>query len=286
MSAVTRDYMVEIEQRLSKSLHGFQLSRNEAAEYLMGELGVKFAPVPPKVELNLRNRVRWAKDKGIGDVIAEIVKRESVAKYCREYGAIFVSKDDLFSELHENGHALVNSINPQIRDLVDELPVLVAQRVAGQCVNLDIVEKIEVYRCFDEGVAQWGALRTARRLTERFEPEDVSSMENSMLYGTENDQPETNFIQDQFGALRQATSAHKAALSQTGPKVMIGSMKAESQLSGPQYVAGYHFVDKAMNILINSGRQAGEALTGIIRKPLERIDDLERPQEYLVRVKP
>lgn len=279
------DCMVEIEQRLSKSLQGFQLSRNEAAEYLMRELGIQFPQVPPKVELNLRNRIRWAKEKGIGGVIAGTVTRGAVAAYDRRYGAVFVPKDDLFAELHEDGHALVDSINPQIRDLVDELPVMVTQRIARQPINLDNVERIVTYRCFDEGVAQWGALRTARRLTEHFEPEDVLSMENSMLHGTKDDQ-QTNFKQEQSRAVRQAVSAYKAALSQTGPKVMIEGMKAESQLSDSQYVAGYHFVDEAMNILINSGRQVGEALTGIIKKPPERIDDLERPQEYLVRVKP
>lgn len=277
--------MAENEQRLSKSLQGFQLSRNEAAEYLMRELGVQFAQVPPKVELNLRNRIRWAKDKGIGGVIAGTVTRGAVAAYDRRYGAVFTPKDDLFAELHEDGHALVDSTNPQIRDTVDELPVMVGQRIAGKPVNLDNVERIVTYRCFDEGVAQWGALRTAERLTEHFEPEDVLSMENSMLHGMENDRA-TNFIQDQFRVVRRATSAYKTALSLTGPKVMIEGMKAESQLSDSQYVAGYHFVDGAMQTLVNSGRQVGEALTGLIRKPPERIDDLERPQEYLVRVKP
>jgi len=278
--------MTENEQRLSRSLQGFQISKNEAAGHLVRELGVEFAQVPPKVELNLRNRIQWAKDKGIGGVIAGTVIRGAVAAYDRRYGAVFVPKDDLFAELHENGHALVDSINPYIRDSIDELPVMVGQRVSGKPVNLDNVEKIVVYRCFDEGVAQWGALRTAGRLTEHFEPEDVLSMENSMLHGEENNHAKKNFIQEQFRAVRQATSAYKTALSQTGPKVMIEGMRVESQLSDPQYVVGYHFVDRAMQILASSGRQVGEALMGLIRKPPERIDDLERPQEYVVRVKP
>lgn len=276
--------MTENQQRLSRGLQGFQISKNEAVEHLVRELGVEFTQVPPKVELNLRNRIRWAKDKGIGGIIAGTVTRGAVAAYDRRYGAMFVLKDDLFAELHENGHALVDSINPHIRDFIDELPVMVGQRVSGKPVNLDHVEKIVAYRCFDEGVAQWGALRTAGRLTEHFEPEDVLSIENSMLHVAENDQP-TNFVQDQFEALRQATSAYKTALFQTGPKVMIEGMKVESQLSDLQYVIGYHFVDGAMQTLVNSGRQVGEALMGLIGKPPESIDDLERSKEYVVRVK-
>lgn len=278
--------MTENEQRLSRSLQGFQISRNEAAEYLVKELGVIFVQVPSRVELNLRNRIRWSKEKGIGGVIAGTVTKGAVAAYDRRYGAVFVPKDDLFSELHENGHAFLDMTNPQIRDSIDELPVMVAQRVSGKPVNLDNIEKIIAYRCFDEGVAQWGALRTAGKLVEHFEPEDVLSMENSMLHGEKNNHAKKNFIQEQFRAVRQATSAYKTALSQTGPKVMIEGMSAESQLSDPQYVVGYHFVDRAMQTLANSGRQVGEALMGLIRKPPERIDDLERPQEYVVRVKP
>ena len=278
--------MAEIEQRLSRSLQGFQLSRNEAAEYLVRELGVQFSQVPPTVELNLRNRIRWAKDKGIAGVIAGTVSKGVVAEYERRYGAVFVPKDNLFAELHENVHAFVDSTNPQMGDLIDELPLMVGQRVNRQPINIDNVERIVTYRCFDEGVAHWGTLRIARRLPEYFKLGDVLSMENSMLYGPKDDQPETDFIQDQFRELRQAASAYNAALSQAGMKVMIESMKAESQLSDPKDIAGHHFVYGAMNILINSGRQAGEALTEIIRKPPETIDDLERPQEYLVRVKP
>lgn len=278
--------MTENEQRLSRSLQGFQISRNEAVEYLIRELGVQFPQVPSKVELNLRNRIRWAKDEGIGGVIAGTVRRRMVAAYDRRYGAVFVAKDDLFAELHENSHALVDSINPHIRDSVDELPVMVEQRVTGKPVNLDNVEKIVAYRCFEEGVAQWGALRIAGRLAEHFEPEDILSMENSMLHGAENNHAKTNFIQDQFRVVRQATSAYKTVLSQTGPKVMIEGMKVESQLSDPRYVVGYHFVDGVMQTLTNSGRQVGEALIGLIRKPPEKIDDLERPQEYVVRAKP
>lgn len=273
--------MVESEQRRSRSLQGFQLSRNDAAEYLMRELGVQFAPVPRKVELNWRNRILWAKDKGIGGVIARTITGEVVGKYDCRYGAVFVPKDDLFAELHENGHALVDSVNPHIRDSVDELGIMIGQRVAGNPTNLDNIEKIVVYCCFGEGVALWGALETARRLTEHFEKEDVISIENSPKYGKGED-----FEQEQFRAVRQVTSAYKTALSQTGLKVMIKVMRAESQLVYPQYVVGYHFVDGAMRTLTNSGRQIGEALMGLIRKPPERIDDLERPQEYLVRVKP
>lgn len=275
------DYMVESEQRLSRSLQGFQLSRNEAAEYLMRKLGVQFAPVPPKVELNLRNRILWAKDKGIGGVIARTITGEVVGQYDYRYGAVFVSKDNLFAELHENGHALVDSINPHIRGFVDELPIMIEQRITGKSVNLDNIEKIVVYRCFNEEVALWGALETARRLTKHFEKEDVISMENSMLYGKGED-----FEQEQFRAVRQVTSAYTTALSKTGLKVMIKAIRAESQLVYPQYIVGYHFVDGAMQTLTNLGRQVGEALMGLIRKPPERIDDLERPQEYVVRVKP
>lgn len=277
--------MVDHEQRLSRSLQGFQLSRNEAIEHLKRELGVEFTQVPPKVELNFRNRIRRAKDNGIGGIIAGAVNRGAVAAYDRRYGAVFVPEDDLFAELHENGHALVDSINPQIRNTADELSVMVGQRVAGKQVELDSIEKIVTYRCFDEGVAQWIALRTAGNLPEHFEPEDVLSMENSMLCGTEMDHA-PNFVPSQFRAIRQAISTYNTALSQTGPKVMIEGMRAESQLSDPQYVVGYHFVDGAMRTLTNSGRQVGEALMGLIRKPPERIDDLGEPQEYVARVKP
>ena len=277
--------MTEDQQRLSRSLQDFQISKNEAAVYLARELEIEFPRVPPKVELNLRNRIRWAKDKGIGGVIAGTITRGAVAAYDRRYGAVFAPKDDLFAELHENGHALMDSINPHIRDSIDELAIMVAQRAAGKPVNLDSVEKIMVYRCFDEGVAQWGALRTAGKLTEHFEPEDVLSMENSMLYGSENDHAKTNFIQKQFEVVRQATSAYKAVLSQTGPKVMIEGMKLESQFSDPQYVVGYHFVKGAMQALTDSGRKVGEALMELIRIPPESIDDLEKPQEYVARLK-
>lgn len=308
------DYMVESEQRLSKSLQGFQLSRNEAAEYLMRELEVQFVQVPLKMELNLQNRIRWTKEKGISGVISGVFARiivggRIVGRYDQQYGVVLVPKDNLFTELHENGHALVDSINPSIRDVVDELPIMIVQRIAGKPVKLENIERIVTYRCFNEGVAQWGTLRTARGLTEHFEPEDVLSMENSMLrgmgsddvtifiqdefralrqkilHGTESDRA-TDFIPDQFRALRQVVSIYKTALSQTGLKVMIKWMKAESQLLDPQYVVGYRFVDGAMQTLINSGRQVGEALTELVRKPPERIDDLERPQEYAVRVKP
>lgn len=273
--------MVESEQKLSRSLQGFQLSRNEAAEYLMRELGVQFSPVPLKVELNWRNRILWAKDKGIGGVIARTITGEVVGKYDDRYGAVFVQKDNLFAELHENSHALVHSLNPQIGDTFDKLPVMIEQRIRGKPVNLDNIEKIVVYRCFGEGVALWGALETARRLTEHFEKYDVISIENSPLYGVGKD-----FEQKQFKVVRQAISAYKTALSQTGLKVMIKVMRVESQLVYPQYIVGYHFVDGAMQTLTNSGRQVGEALMGLIRKPPERIDDLESPQEYVVRVKP
>lgn len=277
--------MIAIEQRLSRGLNGFQLSRNEAVEYLEKELGVKFTQVPSKVELNLRNKIRWARESGLGGVIAEAVNRDAVAVYDRRYGAVFAPKDDLFAELHENVHAFLDSTNPQIRDTVDELPIMIGQRVAGKQVNTDDIEKIVAYRCFDEGVAQYGALKTAGRLAEHFEPEDVSSMENSMLHGTGNEQPE-NFLQSQVASVRQAVSNYKSALSQTGPKVMIEGMRAESQLSDAQYPVGFHFVDGAMQVLTNSGRQVGDALIGLINKPPESIDDLEKPHEYLVRVRP
>lgn len=278
--------MAEDQQRLSRSLQDFQISKNEAAEYLARELGIEFSQVPPKVELNLRNRIRWAKDKGIGGAIARTITstRGAVAAYDRSYGAVFAPKDDLFAELHENGHALLDSINPHIRDSIDELAIMVAQRVAGRPINLDSVERIMVYRCFDEGVAQWGALRTAGKLTDHFESEDVLSMENSMLHGVEKDHA-ANFIQDQFRVIRQAISAYKAVLSQTGPKVMIEGMKLESQFSDPQYVIGYHFVKGAMQTLTDSGRKVGEALMELIGKPPESMDDLEKPQDYVVRLK-
>jgi hypothetical protein len=274
--------MSRIEQSQLRDLQGFELSENTAADLLEKTIGIAFTQKPQKIELNFKNRIRRAKDQGIGGFISGAVKRDRMAFYSRQYGAVFVPEDDLFTELHENVHALVDSINPQIRDAIEELPIMVSQRVIGNPVNLDHVEKIVVYRCFDEGMAHWGALKTVEQHIEDFDQADVTSVKNVLAGGTDKNHA-ADVVLNKLRLVRSAISAYKAVLSQTGPRVMMEGFKAESQISDSKDSIGYYFVNEAMKALVDKGNTAGVALTRLIKDPPKSVDDLEKPQEYVTR---
>lgn len=268
----------EIERRLSRSLDKFQVSENKSIEYIEDELGVRFEQAPKKIELNFRNRVQLARKSGIGKFIKSSVRGQSAAFYDRRYGAIFVKGSDLFAELHENTHAFLDSVNPRIGDTINMLPIMVSKRIVGEQIDFDEVEAILVYRCFDEGVAHYGALRTAANLTQLLNQEDVFSVRNLLLCGADNIQSD-QYVRSQISVVRQAIHSYESALSQNGFKVIAENMRAESHFSEAQDTVGFHFVDTFMQIF-DSNRQSGEVLVELIENPPERITDLEAPQKY------
>lgn len=257
----------------SENLEGFQVSENTSAKLIEENLGIKFPEIPPVVELNIKNKIQRLKKAGIVGAVAEVVatRRDNVAIYDRRYGAIFTKDGDLFTELHENGHAFLDAINPEIRNTVDEMPYMLTQRASGQTVNTELVEKIVTYRCFDEGIAQWVALETAERLPDDFEPKDIQDLKNVMS-------------QDTSQEVRKATLTLINALKQTGISVTIEGLKAEVELDDPKYATGYFFVNGVIESISPPDDQVGEVLTKLIENPPQSIDELESPQEFALKI--
>lgn len=255
-----------------ESLLGFQISENESAVLIQNNLGIEFPKIPPIIELNLRNKIQRAKKSGLIGTIVQATRKDVVGAYDRKYEAIFIKGDSLFTELHENGHALLDSINPEIRNTIDDLAFMVSKRVMGRSVDVNKVEKIVTYRCFDEGIAQWIALETAERLVDDFESQDIESMKVAML-------------QESNQEIRNNTNMLINALSQTGANVMTESLHAEALLNDPIYTAGYSFVAGAMELMVKSNNQIGKALRSLIENPPQNFDDLENPDQFALSIK-
>lgn len=268
---------------------GVKFSPNEEAELIEKALGVEFQERPAKVVSSLGNTIGMVRAKEgfagkIGVVAGSVLRRDAAGHYDPEYHVYFSKRDeDEFTGLHENTHAYVAETNSGIPQASKNLTHAVQAATQKRAVPEIDVEKTIVYRSVDEGLAQYGAMKTASG-SEDFNREDLLGLRGLMLTGRasteEAVESDKEFIEQEFDQLRGAIVTYNAALQQSGPAALQLAFRAERELEDSLYATGYYFTDSAMERLQGAGLKTGEALTTLAKSPPERVVDLQDPSRF------
>ncbi len=267
-----------------RDLKGFKTDPNTAVNDLETTLGITFPVRPEAVILTGRNKFVYAIKNGIVPSIAKTLLRrnnDAIGMYDYRYHAYFADKKtDLFTALHENMHgfnALVNSDILRQQELISQA---VAERFVGRPLTQLDIEKVIVFKSFDEGMAQWAAIEAASLLGGKFDPKDLNSTRNLLLRGKETPdavQIDEQFIDEEFQKLEEAKELYTQALQLTGIKVMTEGAKAEAVIQDVKYITGYYFVYLAALKLKREGVSTSDIITNLVKNPPSKINELRNP---------
>jgi len=261
-----------------RSLEGFKLSPNKAADLLEQKLGIKFTEKPAVVKLDGRNKLAMIRKGGIAFALASFLKKQkSAGWYDNRYNAYFTQDNDLFVGLHENMHGFAAILNPEIPLQQDLIARAVSNRATGQSFENVDIEKMISIRVFDEGLAHWASLSVARSLPEEYDEEDLNEVENLLLNG-ERKQSKVSvnikYMHKEFENLVNGKQAYEQALQMKGAKVMLTAVNAENEMSGALNSVGYFYVYRKIEQLLGNGHSVGAAITELVQHPPTSLKEL------------
>ncbi len=285
--------------RPRKSMWGFKTSPNSEVKVLERWLGLSFKETPPKVDLTQRNLlVYFMRDRKAG--WAYMRERKGMASentagfYSEDYRTIFLTtglprQATWRISIHENLHAYVDQTNSEF------------YKVNG-LDNAESIEKREVYRAFNEGIAYWGTyecelsagMPEAFHLARHNSPpiadlaqkivEDVAIdyAYSRLITNSGNNlslrlDEYTAFNLFSLGVEQERKQAEGESLSLSETRGII----SDSQMYILGAYLGYFFVNETMVGLRQEGKSKAEALNLLINNPPDTLAKLHNSYPYI-----
>lgn len=229
-------------ERDSKSglLERLRPSPNDEVDLLEQHLGITFEKKPAKIKISRINFVlNFTALKKISRNLGN-----AVGLYLCEENTVLVIdwlSNELHTSLHENMHAFVYQINPQLVIWRPEAELRGKKfsdftQEEGEALLKDQLHFYLVARTVDEGIAEWAAAEVMLRM------------------GT-----------------KPAVDPHDYYIS-----MYTKSSKKHHNFS--PYLEGHIFVRNAMDALTRKGLNVNDALTLIIKNPPRRLEQLQLPE--------
>lgn len=267
-----------------KSLHGFILSPNPTIAGIE-DLGFNMPPTP-LIRKNPWNDLVFMYKEGLVRTIQRRRTRRSLGlgiegnkiegAFEREYGAVFVpSKTNISTIAHESGHALNEYLNPDLHVAsAGRIFEAINRRAEGEELLRDFdPEKGYVYRCVDEGLADWLSYQVTNP------GEDISVVKAHTATITDINDP--NSLREHFAILEKTLKLFRLALEFSGSDARIAAPIFLKALFSVQYGVGYYFIANAMKKMVRTGVIVPEAYTMLAQNPPSRINQLRDPSKYV-----
>lgn len=274
---------IEIAPFQSSSLEedGFKTSPNTYVEHSELALGVTFPIKPDLVILDFGNRLKLFRKYGLVNGLSTARGRES-AIYVPAYHAVFAPPNPHGIIIqHENWHGLRYCIDPSqsksFQLFMTSLTRFSKQELAAT------PEEVLIYRCFDEGLANWGAIATAIALPQIYPECDVQNMQLDMAYGYRGTSQGENFQQFVAGKqdlLEQGIDLFNQALTLKGGERVYRALEAQKVVENLEYLLGFYFVKTVTRELSKMGLPIQNSLVKLIKNPPLRIDHLKNPISF------
>lgn len=286
----------------NKVLRGFKTSPNIYVPDIEQVLGIKFDPIPSRVEWSLRNRVAaliFARQypkifNMLGSGLLGVGKW--AGKSIPEYNLYLDKTHVPYIGFHENGHLLVSQIDPSFN--VDSFKKE-GPRIAA------------IKSCFDEGISDWIAIKTA--LKSQDDPTRLDAIwhhnnnlsrrppRNGGVLTRDSDKVKELFpkliesihLNEQSLAREQEvqSSSSKTDINwreagnawaelKVASKGLRTSIEAGKIMIAVRYSVGYYFCLQAMKSL-EKRRKTADALVILINNPPTTLDHLRNPQSYV-----
>lgn len=296
-----------------RSTFGFSTPVNQEAEDIENYLGLTFQAKPAKIKIGLRNipilplHVLDGRDflKLAGYFGMAVFERNTLGVYIPEYNAYFYKAEDPFVARHENMHAAMDQRNPAIRRL-DEA-ILKANRESilhGNLADLPANSEIAaVYKCLQEGTAQWAAVYIGLRTGNDAERETAIKYHNKMMENKEvADRLTTSSqharrslkkVQETVGLIKKAFmqldrdfpnriqgDSHNVQFMMAATKTLMDVFPQKIIIRDASYYAGYYFTHFAMREMESKGMPTHEALVSLIDNPPTLLNHLSNPAGY------
>lgn len=266
-------------QKMDRSFNrsGFSYSPNTEALDLENHLGIKFSEIPLRVDMNFRNRMVLFTHFLTPPITTSNSKLHLVFAalsgnwrgiYIPGLDIYFAQDDSPFVGHHENMHGYVDTVDPDLEKR--RLGLLVNQVIQGlgrKAPKADNGEDVTILKCFDEGVAQWGAVRTGLKMGGS-QAEEASSMHNLMMVGERIPGSlliDKDYVFTQFQLIQESLGGLKGL-----------SSKAETAT----YITGYYFMTRAMGVLSRRSLSIPQAIDLLIKNPPENFEELKHPKDY------
>ncbi len=261
----------------SKSLKGFTTSPNPEVRDLEEVLGIKFTNPPIRVELTRRNGlVLLAREH----TIDPFNRGRFNAFYFRHYNAFFTlpGERDRYVAWHENMHGYMDSTSePEAPALFNALD-LVHHRINGEEIDPREMERIASVAAFNEGLADWSAIKTAKEIGNKRELEHAQR-KHDIYTGRYDGQ----YLLD--GArllLKEALSEGKKIIRNPSEISSVMEMKdVLRRITMSTYFVGYSFVLGAMNTLRDRGFSIASAIDYLIANQPTHLKDIENPGGFV-----
>ena len=271
---------LETRPSVKKSLSGFAVLPNPEAHDLELALGIRFAQVPARIELGVRNRLALlAKERSVFPFRDRID-----AFYDREYDAFFVrpGESNRVLDWHENMHSYTYSRRPDGLATLSDARTLLLAGLKGEYASPIRMEQVTVQATLNEGISEWAAVKTAMEVGEEYEIEKARQIDY---------EPRTKdkLIGGQKSPLAASQAIFKRALERLqsllgqdpGFRTPLVFNQAVDQISRVSYYIGYNFVKESMKGLQRRGFSIPSALDHLIQYPPSRVQDLESPRKFL-----
>lgn len=254
-----------------RRLVGFSPSPNLEVIDLERVLKIEFPAIPTKVFLTPRN---WLVFRLYGLFspnfrYPQIHAAEGLQAYCGgyylpNYNTFFIMDRDPLTSRHENMHAYEHLANPQIQQ---------SYKSPHKKEAIDL-EEFYVARHFDEGVAEYGSIRTGLRMDVDEQRKKATSRHNLLMCSD----PKAENLRINRKGIERTFDILQNILNENTKLVNIDIIRRQ----GMTYVlsTGYYFVFLAVRELRQNELETGASLTLLIKNPPTKLEQLRNPVSY------
>lgn len=266
----------KVSEFLRVPLIGFKFEPNPATDDIEEALGIKFPVKPRRMLASQRNRRALVANAFSPSRLDELffygLPAEDEVCYLTPYNIVLSEGESSFGTYHENTHALVHFINPSIYRVINLYDIFLdTVRYGVVKPEAAALETTLVVKCFDEGVADWGAITTGvrmqgQKMTEALSCHNLHLTEITKQHST---------IDEGLSILLQLTRETPNAKDRLDVFANTCDM-----LDDAYYPVGYYFTFEAMKMLVRLGLSTPQALTLLVKNPPTTIQQLKNPVIY------
>lgn len=291
--------MIENQRHFNREIAGIKPSQNSEAELLENILGIKFLVKPIKVFSTIRNRLAFCLNQDIknylGISLVGILRDQLPPGKALppSYNAIVIQgtdKEDVSgTALHENMHCYMSQINPEIDLYRDQFMDNLDQYFRDNKHHKPelIIEKDEVFHCFEEGVAEWAAYEVvACQIGSKDDPAQRKEIHRKgvrrLPIEIEIQTIEPEYIEAQLQRLQKRINELEKRLPRGAEEFLeeYRKMVDDQEVHSLYYILGHYFVYEGMNNLTQSGMSISEALQTLIKNPPNTMSQLRNPKAW------